>query len=215
MQIRSIITFVLAVLLSLAAAEFRWGDSSHAIGLMSMNGGKARHPSFLESGWKRYAQITTATVLPPFRGDVRVVLEGEPALDCDIRFSEPVIDLGIRRLPEFRDDVLYGLEPGDRLAFWVLLRSFPTDPVCGMSVGKDGISCINQGKTRYFCGEGCLAKYREAPERFEGPEGIQKADGPRGKYDLAFYDTHTGKSVLKVPIIFKGKEDSHASGGHH
>lgn len=215
MRIRAIIMFALAVLLSLAAAEFRWGDSSHAIGLMSMNGGKARHPSFLESGWNRYAQITTATVLPPYKGDVRVILEGQPALDYDIRFSEPVIDLGIRRLPEFRDNILYGVEPGDRLAFWVLLHSFPSDPVCGMSAPEGDLSYTDQGKTWYFCGEGCLAKFRDAPERFRGPDESKKEDGPRGKYDLAFYDTRTGKPVLKVPLIFKGKEDSHASGGHH
>lgn len=209
MRIRSIITFVLAVLISLVAAEHRWGDSSHAIGLLSVNGGKARHPSFLESGWNRYAQITTATVLPPYRGDVQIVVEGHPPLDYDIRFSEPVVDLGLHRLPTFRDDILYGIQPGDRLALWVLMRSFPTDPVCGMPVQDGDLSHPYQGKTFYFCAEGCLASFRAEPERYKDKES------PRGKYDLAFYDTRTGNSVLKVPLIFKGKEDSHASGGHH
>ena len=209
MRIRSIITLVLAVLLSLVAAVHRWGDSSHAIGLMSLNGGKARHPSFLESGWDRYAQITTARVLPPYRGDVRVVLEGDPPLDYDIRFSKPVVDLGLRRLPDFRDDILYGIQPGDRLALWVLMRCFPTDPVCGMSVREGDLSYTYQGNTHLFCGKGCLASFRAEPERYN------RKDTPRGKYNLAFYDTRTGKSVLKVPLIFKGKEDSHVSGGHH
>ena len=209
MRIKSIITFVLAVFISLAAAEYRWGDSSHAIGLLSVNGGKARHPSFLESGWDRYAQITTATVLPPYRGDVRVVLEGNPPLDYDLRLSKPVVDLGLRRLPDFRDDILYDVQPRDRLALWVLLRAFPSDPVCGMSVGEEDLSFSYQGKILYFCGEGCLASFRTEPERYKG------RDTPRGKYNLAFYDTRTEKSVLKVPLIFKGKEDSHASGGHH
>ena len=209
MRIKSIITFVLAVFISLAAAEYRWGDSSHAIGLLSVNGGKARHPSFLESGWNHYTQITTATVLPPYRGDVRVVLEGYPPLDYDLRLSEPVVDLGLRRLPDFRDDILYDVQPRDRLALWVLLRAFPSDPVCGMSVGEEDLSFSYQGKILYFCGEGCLASFRTEPERYKGK------DTPRGKYNLAFYDTRTEKSVLKVPLIFKGKEDSHASGGHH
>ena len=99
MRIGSIVAFSLAVLLSLAGAQYRWGDSSHAMGLLTMNGGKVRHPSVLKSGWDRYAQITTATVLPPYRGNVSVHLEGEPALDYDIRFAGPVVDLGLGTLP--------------------------------------------------------------------------------------------------------------------
>jgi len=120
-----------------------------------------------------------------------------------------VVDLGLHQFPDFRDDILYGVEPGDRLAFWVLLRSFPSDPVCGMSVRKGDLSYTYQGETRFFCGKKCLASFQAEPERYN------KKNSPRGKYDLAFYDTDTGKPVLKVPLIFKGKEDSHASGGHH
>lgn len=209
MRIGSIVAFSLAVLLSLAGAQYRWGDSSHAMGLLTMNGGKVRHPSVLKSGWDRYAQITTATVLPPYRGDVSVHLEGEPALDYDIRFAGPVVDLGLRRRPEFKDGVLYGVKPLDRLALWVLMRSVPTDPVCGMSVKEGDRSYTHQGKMHRFCGEGCLASFRKAPDRYRGEKR------PRGIYNLAFHDTNTAKPVLKVPLIFKGKEESHASGGHH
>ena len=209
MRITSIVTFILTVIISLAAAEYRWGDSSHAMGLLSLSGGKARHPSFLESGWDHYAQITTVTVLPPYKGDVRIILEGDPPLDYDIRFAAPVVDLGLRRRPEFREGVLYSVESGDRLAFWLLLRSFPQDPVCGMSVAEADLSYTDQGVTYLFCGQGCLASFRSDPGRYNGEER------PRGKYNLAFYDTRTAKPVLKVPLIFKGKEDSHAPGGHH
>ena len=209
MRIGSIVAFSLAVLLSLAAAQYRWGDSSHAMGLLTKNGGKARHPSVLKSGWGRYAQITTATVLPPYQGDVRIHLEGEPTLDTDIRFAGPVVDLGLRRRPEFRDGVLYGVQPRDRLAFWVLMRALPTDPVCGMSVSSADISYTFQGEAYHFCCKGCLATFREEPERYRGNKP------PHGTYKLAFYDTNTGQPVLKIPLIFKGKEESHASGGHH
>jgi len=208
-RIGSIVTFVLAALLSLAASAHRWGDSSHAMGLLSVNGGKVRHPSFLESGWDRYAQITTVSVLPPYRGNVRVVLEGDPPLDYDIHFAEPVVDLGLHPLPDFRDHVLYGVKPGDRLAFWVLMRALPTDPVCGMIVSEGGIEYMDQGKTRRFCCKGCLASFRANPERYR----LNKT--PLGNYNLAFYDTTTGASVLKVPLVFQGKEAPHASGGHH
>lgn len=210
MRIKSLITFVLAVLVSLAAATYRWGDSSHAIGLMSKSGGKTRHPSFMQSGWDRYTQITTATVLPPYRGDVSVSLEGYPPLDYEIRFSAPVIDLGIRRLPVFKDNIIHDLKPKDRLALWVLMHSFPIDPVCGMAVRDGDISFNYNEETIYFCADTCLEQFKADPQRFKDIKG------PRGKYNLAFYDTRTGQSVLNVPLIFKSKEETpDASCEHH
>lgn len=46
------------------------------------------------------------------------------------------------------------------------------DPVCGMSVdpGKAAGSFEYNGQTYYFCGPGCLEKFRAAPERFLGSE---------------------------------------------
>ncbi len=202
MRAKSLITFVLAVLVSLAAATYRWGDSGHAIGLMSMHGGKARHPSHLESGWDHYTQITTATVLPPYHGDVRVALEGYPPLDYEIRFSAPVVNLGLRRLPVFRDNILYGVQPKDRLAFWVLMRSFSRDPVCGMAVRQGDLSFNHKGQTVFFCSNACLEQFKADPQRYKNVKG------PQGRYDLAFYDTQTGQSVLKMPLFFKSKEET-------
>ena len=71
--------------------------------------------------------------------------------------------------------------------------SFPTDPVCGMSVREGDLSHPYQGKIFFFCGDGCLASFRAEPGRYKDK------DSPRGKYNLAFYDTRSGKSVLKVP----------------
>lgn len=209
MRSRSIIVFVLAVFLSLAAAVFRWGDSSHAIGLLSVNGGKARHPSHLVSGWDRYTQITTITVLPPYRGDVRIRLAGDQTLDYELRFSKPVVELGLNRRPDFRDNILYGVEPGDRLALWVLMHPFPADPVCGMTVLEETFSTTYRRKIYRFCGQGCLDAFQAEPERY--PERVV----PVGTYRLVFEDTSTGKTLLTVPLIFKSGEASHASSGHH
>lgn len=209
-RIKSLIIFILTVLVSLAAAKYRWGDSAHAIGLMSVNGGKARHPSHLESGWDHYTQITTATVLPPYRGDLRVALEGYPPQDYEIRFSAPVIDLGFRRLPVFRDNILHDVRPRDRLAFWVLMRSFPVDPVCAMAVGEGDLSFNHKGETVHFCAQGCLERFKADPQRYKNTRG------PLGSYNLAFYDTRTGRPVLKVPLIFESKEGApDASCEHH
>jgi len=122
MRPRNIIVFIIAAAVSLVAAEHRWGDSGHAVGLVRAQGGEARHPIALDSGRNLYSLIVTATVVPPYRGDARLVLEGIPETEYEIHFSEPVIDLPLRRRPEFRDNVLYGLQPGDRVALWVVLR---------------------------------------------------------------------------------------------
>jgi hypothetical protein len=104
------------------AATHRFRDSGHAIGLLGPGGGKVRHPVLLEPGRAQYVLIVTGTVLPPYRGDARVVVEGEPEMDYDIHCPAPVIDLGIHRVPTFRTHVLEGLQPKDKFTLWVVMR---------------------------------------------------------------------------------------------
>jgi YHS domain-containing protein len=209
MKIKKILFFCLAVAVSLVAAHYRFGDSGHSIGVISAKGGKANHPTSFKSGSDLYTLISTATVIPPFRGNARVVLEGSPPIDHDILLTAPVIDLGIHDLPEFRDNTLYGLEPGDRIALWVVMRPPVLDPVCGMARDDGFISYNHNGKDFYFCGEGCLEKFKERPGKYE------ESDRVKGKYTLAFYDTETEKPVLSVPLIFKGKGDQNETARHH
>lgn len=208
MRFKNLMTFTLAVVLSLMAAHHRWGDSSHAIGLINADGGRARHPSFFSSGKDRYAQITTATVLPPYEGDVRVALEGVPELDYDIYFSEPVIDLGLRNLPEFKDHTIYGLKPTDRPALWVLMRPPPIDPVCEMKCEAGFMTSSYQGKEYCFCAEACRTEF------LRNPKAYVTREYPKGTYSLAFYDKLSGRSVLKIPFVFKGKEKGKNAGVH-
>lgn len=126
---KKLLVFLLAVVISAVAAGFRWGDSGHAIGLIKRKGGEARHPIVVAGGKGLYSLIVTATVIPPYSGDARLVLEGEPEFDYEIFFNEPVIDLGLRRRPEFREPVLQGLKPRDRVAIWVVIR--PAAPAKG------------------------------------------------------------------------------------
>ncbi len=46
-----------------------------------------------------------------------------------------------------------------------------TDPVCGMSVepGTARASCVQDGKTYYFCCPGCLKRFQEDPQRYLRP----------------------------------------------
>jgi len=209
MRLKYIIFFILAVGISLLGATHRWGDSAHSIGLINAGGGKIRHPSFLKSGRNRYVLISTATVIPPYRGDARVVLEGRSEIDHEIYVSCPVVDLGLRRLPEFRDKVLYGLQPRDRLAVWVVMKPPVIDPICGMVYEEGYIRHQYKDKDYYFCMQGCLNSFKNEPEKYKDRDSV------RGTYTLAFYDTKTDKSILKVPVIFNGKEGTHNEHGHH
>lgn len=209
MRLKNVAFFVLAVSICLPAAVFRWDDSAHSIGLIKSSGGEARHPVFLGGDWDRCNLICTVTVMPPYRGDAKVVLEGKPALDYEIFCSGPVVELGIRRLPKFRDNTLYGLEPMDRIALWVLMQPPQADPVCGMSCGKDDIRSTYKGKRYCFCSASCRVAFGEDPARY-----LHK-DRPSQTYSLALHDVRTGKSVLNIPITFKGKGDEGHGGGHH
>ena len=209
MRLKNVAFFVLAVSISLPAAVFRWDDSAHSIGSIKASGGEARHPVFLGGDHNRCNLIATATVIPPYRGDTRVALEGQPELNYEIFLSGPLVDLGIRRLPEFRDNTLYGLEPKDRIALWVLMQPPKVDAVCGMSCGKDGIQSAYEGKRYCFCSESCRLAFEKDPTRYP------LKDPPSQTYSLAFHDVKTGKSVLNVPITFKGKGDQGHGGGHH
>ncbi|MHB8882720.1 MAG: YHS domain-containing protein [Thermodesulfovibrionales bacterium] len=208
-MIRKILFFALAVCISLLGATYRWTDSAHSIGLIKASGGEARHPSTLESGKSGYTLIATATVIPPYQGDARVALEGNPGIDHKIFSSEPVIDLGLRRKARFRDNVLYDLQPKDRIALWVVMNPPILDPVCTMTYRKEFIKEHMGGKDYFFCSEGCRDAFRAEPLKYRGRESV------RGNYTLAFYDTKTDKAVLRVPLIFKGKGEMKDAGEHH
>lgn len=153
MKIKSIIVFLAAVGVFLLAASHRFGDSGHAICMVSKKGGSIRHALHAKKDYGRLTAIVTARVLPPYRGDVKVVLEGEKTVPHDMYLAEPVIDFGIKPWVSFNDNILSGLTPGSNFALWVVMR------------------------------------------------GIDKQEN--SDYHLAFYDTKTGNSVLKLPIAFE------------
>jgi len=210
MNFKNVMFLVAAIALSLFAAAYRWGDSAHSMGLITVRGGKARHPAVFDGGKDRYTMITTATVIPPYKGDVRVSLNGKPELEYRLSASAPLINLNVRRLPEFRDNIFYGLFPKDRIALWLTIKAPALDPVCGMVYQQNFAARTHEGKEYYFCSKTCENIFLKEPGKFED------ADGINGKYLLSFSDLKTGNPVLNIPVIFKGKGDkNHARGGHH
>jgi hypothetical protein len=188
MRPRTLLFFLLSIAISLGAAGYRWGDSSHAMGLINQRGGKTLHRFTLASGKQRYVLVATATVLPPFRGDIRVVLEGGPAMDYGVYDSLPLLALGPHHRPELHGDQLVGLKPGDRVTLWVVMR--PRDP---------------RGLNNQSANES-----PPAAETAQGP-GASALHGGHQPLALKFYDTSSRRPVLTLPIVFDGKEVLHGN----
>lgn len=190
-----IATCAVSVALSLVAATQRFGDSAHAMGVLSGSGGKARHPVHLPAGRERYVLVVTAAVVPPYRGDVTVAVEGDPAPRFLVHASEPVIDLGLGRWPHYRQGAFRGVEPGDRLALWLRITPPEVDPVCGHAVEPGFIRAEHDGKLYRFCSAACRDAFLADPDR-------PRASGrPQGRYQVAFRDATSRRPLLVIPLV--------------
>ena len=185
---KTIIIFALAVGVSCGAASYRFGDSAHAIGMLSAKGGKTRHGFTLKSGKEDYTLVMTGVVLPPYKGDVRVALEGSPAMKYSIYDSKPIIDLGIHRHPTFEGTTLTGVESGDKLALWVVMTP----------ESDSDLEALFDEVVETASSDTVLRSDTE-----------QSADQP---LKLSFYATDSGKSLLQIPVVFA---DLQADGGSH
>lgn len=203
---RSQLAFVAAVTLAVVVASHRFGDSAHAIGLISESGGKARHGVRLESGGERYTVIVTGTVLPPYAGDARVAVEGEPQPMYSVHLAEPVADLGLRRRPRSDHNLVRGLRPGDRIAVWVVIEPAFVDPVCGWRLADPVLKVKRDGHFYRFCSRKCRDAFTASPLPAEG--------SPNGefRFDIVFRDTDTEQQLLAVPVSITAGEGF--DGGH-
>lgn len=196
-NIKTLLTFTAAVGLSLLGAVSHFGDSAHSMALLNKNGGRVKHAAHFEAGLDRYVMIATATVLPPYRGDVRVAVENLPGMTWAIYNSEPVIPLGLHRQPVFRDHILTGVQPRDRLALWVVMRAAGN---VSDSVTQDAAAA----PAELEAGASCCP----LPESLEELE----QSGNHGEHaivtgpSLAFYDMASGEQVMRVPIHFESKK---------
>ncbi|MHC1697048.1 MAG: hypothetical protein AB9919_03075 [Geobacteraceae bacterium] len=187
MKYSTIALFGLTVVISALAAHQRFHDSAHAMGMLKIGGGSARHPAVLDKERDSYVLIATASVVPPFRGNARVVLEGGRGLAATFHNAEPAVNFGFHRRPEFRGDTYYDLRPKDRIALWVRIRrhilpeSNPGQVGESVAAGPDSSTDCPQHLTT----EGLPAERR----RTAGPV-------------LAFYDTATNGRLLSIPIRF-------------
>lgn len=122
MKVKTVLVFAISAAFFTLAATYRFHDSAHAMGMIRKGGGMARHPALLDKDRETYMLIATAGVMAPYRGNARVVLEGDPNLVATFYNSEVPVDLGVYRHPRFRDNTYYDLRPKDRIALWVKIR---------------------------------------------------------------------------------------------
>ncbi|MDD2851810.1 MAG: hypothetical protein PHY09_07910 [Desulfuromonadaceae bacterium] len=212
---KTLIIFIVSVAFFTLAATYRFHDSAHAMGMIKQGGGVARHPALLDKDRDSYVLIATAAVVPPYHGNARVVLEGDPTLTATFHNSEPVVDIGIHRHPTFRDNTYFDLRPRDRVALWVKIKRGPvtvrqhtpvvaqqkqavrgTEPVC--------TQCESEG------GNMTAKSSADAGSKWRGKKvGSQGVKGPA----VAFYDVATNGPLLRIPIQFAdgagGGDDDH------
>ncbi len=187
MKFSTIALFSLSVVISAVAAHYRFHDSAHAIGMLKIGGGTARHPAVLDKERDSHVLIATAGVVPPFRGNARVVLEGGRGLSATFHNAEPAVNLGLHHRPEFRGDTYYDLRPKDRIALWVRitrndkLESISSQIGASVPAGADALTDCPQ----HPAGSGL-------------PAGKNRSAGPA----LAFYDTATNDRLLGIPLRF-------------
>lgn len=190
---KAILIFCVAVGISLVAASYRFGDSSHAIGMLNLKGGKSRHPFMLNPGHDRYTLILTGTVLPPFAGDIKVALEGSPVMNYSIYNSEPPVDLGIHARPTFKGNNLLGVQSGDKLALWVVMKPEPL--------------LVEDIEDLFRAEPAPAANIPFDDTTLSSATGQSWQDSLK----LSFYAANTGQQLLQVPVVFA---DFAAGGGH-
>lgn len=122
MRLKHVIVFLVSAGAFFLISAYRFGDSGHAIGMISRDGGTVRHPVHIQNKFTGCTVIVTARVIPPYHGDARVVLEGAENISYNIYLSEPVINIGINDRPRFDNNILYGLKPGVSIAMWVVME---------------------------------------------------------------------------------------------
>ena len=189
MKYTTIAIFIVSVAISAMAANHRFQDSGHALGMLKIGGGMARHPALLDKERDSYVLIATAGVVPPFRGNARVVLEGGRGLEATFHNAEPTVNFGFHHRPEFRGDTYYDLRPKDRIALWVRIKR--TGQPGGMDEPRGG-----SGRERPDSSPEC--------PRCTAEEGVKAEKGMAGGPALAFYDTATDGQLLRIPIKFVG-----------
>lgn len=182
MKLQTVLIATASIAVCTLAAGYRFSDSAHVMGVIKKGGGTVRHGANLDPGRKRTSLIVTARVVPPYRGDARVVLEKAPGYTYTLYNSEPAISLPFRHRPSFTDNTYRDLRPHDKVALWVVMEQKQPSPNVLPGPGEGSSDC-------------CLAGADRGKRGARGKGGGE----PKGPF-LAFYDAASRERLLTVPL---------------
>lgn len=189
MKYSSIGIFIISAAISTLAAQHRFQDSAHSMGMLKVGGSMARHPAVLDKERDSYVLIATAGVVPPFRGNARVVLEGGQGLEATFHNAEPAVNFSFHHRPGFQGDTYYDLRPKDRIALWVRIKR----------KGPPAKKAAQEGESVSL-----VADAAKECQRCVSEQDVVTGRAKRGGTALAFYDTATNGQLLRIPIKFIG-----------
>jgi len=146
---RKLLTIIITVAVTLAictvAAMYTPPGFGHSVSMLSNEGGMATHPVLLGLNQDNYVILVTGTVIPPYRGGFRIVLEGENKIDYKIlsRYP-PEPDMGYHHFHQFTNDTVRDILPLEKFALIVSIR--PKERISQSSHHKLNFYDLESGK---------------------------------------------------------------------
>jgi len=187
-----------SVLFFTGLAAYKPGDFGHVVSVADAEGGKARHGVHLPYGFHRYSILVTSRAKIDQPTDLKIAVEGKNVPPFEIvGRNPPVLNLGVHQWPVYAGDSIKGVQPDEKIAFYVILKPTEKDPVCGMWVNATGTVPAHKhdGVCYHFCSLACREEFAGSPVRFANqllsPENIR----------IILTDDQQRK-VLTVPVTF-------------
>ncbi|MEI6677650.1 MAG: hypothetical protein WCL21_03520 [Mariniphaga sp.] len=117
------ITIILTFAVCTIAAMYTPPNFGHSVTMITNKGGISKHPVLLGLNEDKYVIFASGTVKAPFKGSVKVVLEGEPKIEYEI-FSRypPELNLGIHKFHEFENNTIKNIYPWEKYALIVYVK---------------------------------------------------------------------------------------------
>jgi hypothetical protein len=118
-----IITVVVTVAICTVAAMYTPPGFGHSVTMVTRDGGISRHPVLLGFDINKYVILVTGTIIPPYRGGFRIVLEGEPEIPHRIYSAfPPPLYLGMNHFHNFINNTVTDISQGDKFTLAVCLE---------------------------------------------------------------------------------------------
>jgi hypothetical protein len=121
--IKIILTIIITLTVCTIAAMYTPPKFGHSVTMITKDGGISRHPVLLGLNENKYVVLVTGTVKSPYRGNVRIVLEGEPKINYEI-YSQypPELNLGIHKFHDFENNTIRNISAWEKFMLTLSLK---------------------------------------------------------------------------------------------